>query len=61
MQLTNQEKNLTSHILNMYVDTLIEITDGEPLSSKVMICIEELKTIKSVLLKILDEEPATSN
>jgi hypothetical protein len=59
MKLTNEEKNLTAHILDMYVDTLIEITDGQPPSAKVMICVEELETIKSVLLKILHDEPET--
>jgi hypothetical protein len=59
MKLTNQEKNLTAHILDMYVDALIKKIDGREPSPKVMRCVEELDTIKSVLLKFLDEEPET--
>jgi len=56
MELTPEEKNLTAHILDMYIDTLIEICNGEPPSSKTEICIDEMVVIKSVLLKMLEED-----
>ena len=59
MKLTPQEKNITAHVLDLYVDTLIEMTDGQPPTPKVMRCVEELEIIKSVLLKMLEEEPET--
>jgi hypothetical protein len=59
MKLTPQEKNTTAHVLDMYVDTLIEMMEGQPHSPKIKLCVDELETIKSVLLKMLDKEPET--
>ena len=57
MKLTPQEKNTTAHVLDMYVDTLIEMMEGQPHSPKIMLCVEELETIKSVLLKMVERRP----
>jgi hypothetical protein len=55
MELTPEEKNLTVRILDMYVDTLIEYSDGREPSPQIIMAVEELIIIKSVLLKI-DED-----
>ena len=59
MKLTPQEKFTTAYVLDLYADTLIEMTEGQPRSPKVMTCIEQLNTIKSVLFKMVNEEPET--
>lgn len=59
MKLTNEEKNLTVHILDMYVDKLIKKIDGREPSPKVMRCVDELDTIKSIFIKFLDEQSET--
>jgi hypothetical protein len=57
MKLTPQEKNLTSHVLDLYVDALIKMIQGQPLTPKVIRCNKELETIGCILLKMLGEEP----
>lgn len=52
MELTSKERNLLAHILNMYVDTLIEYSEGKEPSPQVMMVVKELVVIKSVLLKM---------
>lgn len=59
MKLTPQEKNLTAHVLYKYVDLVIKKIDGQLPSPKVMRHIEQLETIKSILLKMLDEDHET--
>jgi hypothetical protein len=59
MNLTPQERNLTAHVLDKYVDLLIKETNGQLPSPKVMRHIEQLETIKSIFLKLQNEEPET--
>lgn len=60
MKLTPQEKNLTTHVLDLYVDTLIEMTEGQPHSPKVVRCVQELETITSVLIKMVKDDEVTA-
>jgi hypothetical protein len=55
MKLTPEERNLTAHILDKYVDLLIKETDGKLPSPKVIRHIEQLEIIKSVFAKIEED------
>jgi hypothetical protein len=55
MKLTPEERNLTAHILDKYVDLLIKETDGKLPSLKVIRHIEQLEIIKSVFAKIEED------
>ena len=53
MELTNKEKDLVLHILDMYSNTLIELTDGKEPTPSVLMCVDELLVIKSVAEKMI--------
>jgi hypothetical protein len=55
MKLTPEERHLTAHILDMYVDTLIELTDKKKPTPAVVMCLEEMLLIKSIFGKIEED------
>ena len=55
IELTQEEKNLTIYILDMYVDKIIKKIYGKSPTPKVMLYVEELETIKCIFIKMLNK------